>query len=73
MRADIFAEHLKGKEITPEHRLDVRQVTFADEITSSNRLLGGETLDRDYADYDQHKEYLCPLGIRTIRLQGGGA
>ncbi len=43
------------------------------EITSSNWLLGCETLDRDYADYDQYKEYLCPLGIHTIRLQGGWA
>lgn len=43
------------------------------EITSSNWLLGCETLDRDYTDYDQYKEYLCPLGISTIRLQGGWA
>ena len=39
----------------------------------SNWLLGCETLDRDYADYDQYKEYLCPLGITYLRLQGGWA
>lgn len=44
-----------------------------DEITSSNWLLGCETLDRGYADYDAYKEYLCPLGIKYIRLQGGWA
>ena len=41
------------------------------EITSSNWLIGCETLDRDYADYDQYKEYLVPLGIKRIRLQAG--
>lgn len=45
----------------------------AEEIVSSNWLLGCETLDRDYADYDQYKEYLCPLGIHYLRFQGGWA
>ena len=35
--------------------------------------LGCETLDRDFADYDQYKEYLAPLGLRKIRLQAGWA
>lgn len=42
-----------------------------DEIAGSNWLLGCETLDRDYADYDQYKEYLRPLGIKYLRFQGG--
>jgi hypothetical protein len=45
----------------------------ADEISGSNWTLGCETLDRDYADYQQYKDYLVPLGIKTIRLQGGWA
>lgn len=45
----------------------------ADEIGGSNWLLGCETIDRDYADYHQYKEYLCPLGIKRLRLQGGWA
>lgn len=45
----------------------------AGEIEDSNWLLGCETLDRDYADYDQYKEYLCPLGIKYLRFQGGWA
>ena len=45
----------------------------ADAISGSNWTLGCETLDRDYADYQQYKEYLVPLGIKTIRLQGGWA
>ena len=43
------------------------------EIAGSNWTLGCETLDREFADYQQYKEYLVPLGIKTIRLQGGWA
>jgi len=45
----------------------------ANEIPGSNWTLGCETLDRDFADYQQYKEYIVPLGIKTIRLQGGWA
>ena len=45
----------------------------ANHIEGSNWTLGCETLDRDFADYQQYKEYLVPLGIKTIRLQGGWA
>ncbi len=45
----------------------------ASEISGSNWTLGCETLDRDFADYGQYKQYLVPLGIKTIRLQGGWA
>lgn len=41
------------------------------EIESSNWLIGCETLDRDFTDYDQYKEYLVPLGIKRLRLQAG--
>ncbi len=44
-----------------------------DEIESSSWFVGCETLDRDYANYDQYKEYLCPLGIKCLRFQGGWA
>lgn len=45
----------------------------ADEISGSNWTLGCETLDRDFAIYDEYKAYIVPLGIKTIRLQGGWA
>ena len=35
--------------------------------------IGCECLDRDYADFSKYRDYLPPLGIRTIRLQGGWA
>lgn len=42
-------------------------------IESSNWLIGCETLDRDFADYDQYKEYIAPLGIKRLRMQAGWA
>lgn len=35
--------------------------------------IGCETLDRDYADYQQYKEYLDELGIKKARIQSGWA
>lgn len=43
------------------------------QIASSPISIGGETLDRDYADYHQYKKYLGPLGAKKIRLQAGWA
>jgi Beta-galactosidase len=43
------------------------------EINGSNWLLGCETLDRDFADWDAYKEYIAPLGIKQLRMQGGWA
>lgn len=45
----------------------------ANEIAGSNWTLGCETLDRDFAIWDEYKGYIVPLGIKTIRLQGGWA
>ena len=43
------------------------------EIAGQNWSLGCETLDRAFANYDSYKDYLVPLGIKKIRLQGGWA
>ncbi|AQG80710.1 GH39 family glycosyl hydrolase [Spirosoma montaniterrae] len=40
-------------------------------IRASTWSIGGETLDRDYTDYQSYKTYLGPLGAKRIRLQGG--
>lgn len=53
--------------------LGVLRTKTTDEIESSNWALGCETLDRDYADYDQYKDYLRPLGIKLLCFQGGWA
>ncbi|MBD2754360.1 GH39 family glycosyl hydrolase [Spirosoma validum] len=43
----------------------------AKEIKASTWSIGGETLDRDYTDYQSYKSHLGPLGAKRIRLQGG--
>lgn len=40
-------------------------------ILSSSWSIGGETLDRDFADYDSYKMFLSELGAKSIRLQAG--
>jgi hypothetical protein len=40
-------------------------------IKASTWSIGGETLDRDYTDYQSWKTYLGPLGAKRLRLQGG--
>jgi hypothetical protein len=36
-------------------------------IRGSTWSIGGETLDRDYTDYQSYKSYLGPLGAKRIR------
>lgn len=45
----------------------------AREIASSTWSIGGETLDRDFAVYENYKKYLGPLGAKGLRLQAGWA
>lgn len=60
--------------LNPElKRIGTVQPRSADEIAGSNWTLGCETLDRDFANFQEYKEYIVPLGIKTIRLQGGWA
>lgn len=43
------------------------------EIAGQPWSIGCETLDRAFASWDSYKDYLVPLGIKKIRLQGGWA
>lgn len=43
------------------------------EISYSMLGIGGEVLDRDFADFHAYKDYLEPLGAKRIRLQSGWA
>jgi hypothetical protein len=73
------SDNIEGFSIKkPEVKIDLPyigsvQPRSTDEIESSNWAIGCETLDRDYADYHQYKEYIAPLGIKLLRMQGGWA
>ncbi len=43
------------------------------EITSSLWSVGCETLDRDYAVFDNYRQYVGELGVKSARLQSGWA
>lgn len=45
----------------------------SNEIASSMWSIGCETLDRDYASFDNYKQYLAELGVKSARLQSGWA
>lgn len=45
----------------------------AQEIVSSWWSVGGETIDRDFTVYRHYKQYLGPLGAKSLRIQGGWA
>ena len=51
-------------QVRPRHARDVQASPWS---------VGGETLDRDFANYAAYKEYLGPLGVKMIRLQTGWA
>ncbi len=54
-------------------RIGTIQPKSAKEIRKSNWTVGCETVDRDYTDYHEYKDYLEPLGIKKIRFQAGWA
>ena len=54
-------------------RIGTLQPRSTGEIHGQAWSIGCETLDRDFTNYDSYKEYLVPLGIKKIRLQGGWA
>ncbi|TDB67534.1 GH39 family glycosyl hydrolase [Arundinibacter roseus] len=62
-------------QFVPENlkELGTLKTRSAKEIKSSTWSIGGETMDRDYTDYQSYKHYLEPLGAKRIRLQGGWA
>lgn len=70
----IFLQTINGGPLPSAMiRLGRLSTRSASEIKSSNWTLGCETLDRDFADFDAYREYVAPLGIKTIRLQAGWA
>ena len=54
-------------------RIGTLKTRTAKEIRSSRWSVGCETLDRDYADWDQYKRFLGDLGAKRGRLFSGWA
>ena len=74
----VLASFATAQDIVPTTGIDLPvlgKVTprAAKDIASSVWSIGGETLDRDFANYAHYKSYLGPLGAKGIRLQAGWA
>ena len=70
---DISADRVKTPLKVDMRRIGTVRPRSVSEIRSSNWTLGCETLDRDFATFEEYKTFVAPLGIKTIRLQAGWA
>jgi hypothetical protein len=73
-----FVAALPAQQITPTAGIDYPvigkvQPRHARDIAASPWSIGGETIDRDFTNYEHYKKYLGPLGAKGIRLQAGWA
>ncbi|MBR4651778.1 MAG: beta-galactosidase [Kiritimatiellae bacterium] len=73
VKLDASADRSRTPLAVEFDRIGTIRPRAASEIRGSNWTLGCEVLDRDFANFEEYKEYLVPLGIKTIRLQGGWA
>ena len=73
VKLDVSPDRVRTPLKVDMERIGALRPRSVGEIRGSNWTLGCETLDRDFADFDQYKRFLAPLGIKTIRLQAGWA
>lgn len=62
--------HMSGPAL---EQVGVLPTRSSQELGVSNWSIGCETLDREYAEFDNYKEYLGELGISSARIQSGWA
>lgn len=70
---DTSPDRVRTSLVIDMERIGTLRPRAVGEIHGSNCTLGCETLDRDFAIFDEYKAFLAPLGIKTIRLQAGWA
>ena len=73
MAIDRSADRVKTNLDVGFKRIGTLVPRGVDEVGESGFMVGCETLDRGFADFDAYKEYLPPLGISKIRIQAGWA
>ena len=73
VKLDVSDDRVESPLTVNMKRIGTMRPRPAAEIKASNWTLGCEVLDRDYANFEEYKEHVAPLGIKTIRLQGGWA
>ena len=73
VKLDLSDDRVKSPLAVDMVRIGTIRPKAASETHGSNWTLGCEVLDRDFANFEEYKEHLAPLGIKTIRLQAGWA
>ena len=73
VKLDVSPDRVRTPLKVDMERIGTLRPRGVGEIRGSNWTLGCETLDRDFAVFDEYKSFLAPLGIKTIRLQAGWA
>ena len=73
VKLDVSPDRVRTPLKVDMERIGTLRPRSVGEIRGSNWTLGCETLDRDFAVFDEYKSFLAPLGIKTIRLQAGWA
>ena len=68
-KLDVAPDRVRTPLKVDMERIGTLRPRSVGEIRGSNWTLGCETLDRDFAIFDEYKSFLAPLGIKTIRLQ----
>ena len=70
---DTSLDRVRTPLAVPFDYLGTIRPRHASEIQASNWTVGCEGLDRDFDQFENFRDYLEPLGIKTIRLQAGWA
>jgi len=73
VKLDTSADRVESPLAVSMKRIGTLKPRSVSEIAGSNWMIGCETLDRDYMNFDEYKEYIAPMGIRLVRLQAGWA
>lgn len=73
VKLDVGPDRVKTPLCVDLPRIGTIRPRAAGEIRGSNWRLGCETLDRDYINFEDYREFVAPLGIKTVRLQAGWA
>ena len=68
---DTSADRVRTPLWVPLRRAGTLRPRSTHEIKGSNWTLGCECIDRDLVNFDAYRRFLAPLGIKTIRIQGG--
>ena len=72
-KIDTGADRVRTRLSLDMKRIGTIKPHSASQLGDGGWMIGCECLDRGYADFEEYKEYLLPLGIKKIRIQSGWA